>query len=98
MITKINEERTLTKHISCGCECKFDGTKCNSSQKWSNDKCRCKKQYLWNPATCSCKNGKYLANIMDDSVITCDKNKEPYDEETKTVPAGLNEKKYLVKH
>ena len=23
-------------------------------------------------ATCSCKNGKYLANIMDNSVITCD--------------------------
>ena len=22
--------------------------------------------------TCSCKNGKYLANIMNDSVITCD--------------------------
>ena len=28
--------------------------------------------YMWNPATCSCKNGKYLASIIDDdSVITC---------------------------
>ena len=26
---------------------------------------------MWNPPTCSCKNGKYLANIMDDLVIMC---------------------------
>ena len=26
----------------------------------------------WNPATCICKNGKYLASIIDDLVITCD--------------------------
>ena len=32
----------------------------------------CKKDYIWNPATFSCKNGKYLASIIDDSVITCD--------------------------
>ena len=25
-----------------------------------------------NPATCICKNGKYLASIIDDSVIKCD--------------------------
>ena len=25
MITKINVSRTLTKHISCKCKCKFDG-------------------------------------------------------------------------
>ena len=70
---------TLTKHILCECKCKFDARKCNSNQKWNNDKCRCEwknhnlceKDYIWNPATCSCKNGKYLANIMDDSVITC---------------------------
>ena len=24
------------------------------------------KDYIWNPSTCSCKNGKYLASIMDD--------------------------------
>ena len=23
---------------SCGCKCKFDGRKCNSNQKWNNDK------------------------------------------------------------
>ena len=32
MITGINESKTLTKHISCGCKCNLDGTKCNSDQ------------------------------------------------------------------
>ena len=80
MVTGINESRTLTKHISCEFKCKFDGRKCNSHQKWNNEKCRCKykkhhtckKDDICNPATCSCKNGKYLAIIIDDSVITCD--------------------------
>ena len=27
----------------------------------------------WNPSTCICKNGKYLKNIADTSVIVCDK-------------------------
>ena len=31
MITRINESNTLTKHMSCECKCKFDGTKCNSN-------------------------------------------------------------------
>ena len=31
MITGINESRTLTKHVSCNCEYKFDGRKCNSN-------------------------------------------------------------------
>ena len=30
------------------------------------------KDYIWNPSTCISKNGKYLVNIMNDSVITCD--------------------------
>ena len=25
MITEIDESKTLTKHISCGCKCRFDG-------------------------------------------------------------------------
>ena len=37
MITGIIESRTLIKHISCKCKCKFDGRKCNSNQKWNND-------------------------------------------------------------
>ena len=80
MIAGINESKTLTKHISCKCKCKFDGRKCNSNQKRNNDKYRCEfkkhniceKDYIWNPATCCCKNGKYLANVNDHSVITHD--------------------------
>ena len=32
MIKGINESKTLTKHISCECKCKYDGTNCNSDQ------------------------------------------------------------------
>ena len=72
MIKGINESKTLTKHISSKCKCKFDGRKCNWNQWRNNDKgrCKCKKQnicekdFIWNPATCSCGNGKYLAMIM----------------------------------
>ena len=39
MITGINEPKTLTRNISCECKPKFDGRKCNSNQKWNNDKC-----------------------------------------------------------
>ena len=51
----------------------------------------CEKYYIWNPATSSCENGKYLASIIDDSVITCD---EIIEEETKAVIAIFNEKKF----
>ena len=47
MVTGINESKTLSKHISCKCKCKFNGTKCNSNQIWNNDKS------LW-----ECKNQK----------------------------------------
>ena len=30
------------------------------------------KDYTWNPATCICENGRCLASIIDDLVITCD--------------------------
>ena len=33
MITGINELKTLTKHISCECKCKFD------ERKWNSDEC-----------------------------------------------------------
>ena len=32
MITRINESKTLTNHISCEGKCKFDETKCKSNQ------------------------------------------------------------------
>ena len=53
----------------------------------------CKKDYIWNPATCSCENGKYLARIIDDSVITCDE----IIEETRAVPADFNETNAICK-
>ena len=40
MITGINELKTLRKHISCECKCRFDARKCNSDQWWNNDKCQ----------------------------------------------------------
>ena len=33
MITGINESKTLAKHTSSECKCKFDGRKCHSNQK-----------------------------------------------------------------
>ena len=39
MITGINESKTLTKHISCECKCRFDGRKLNSDRWWNNHKC-----------------------------------------------------------
>ena len=61
--------------------------------------CWCEKD-VWNPATCICKNGKYLANIIDVSVITCDEiinaEAKSYDEETKTVTTNFNEKKQSI--
>ena len=41
MITGINESKTLAKHVSCECKCKCDDRKCNSNQKWNDDKGRC---------------------------------------------------------
>ena len=45
MVTRMIESKTLTKHISCDCKCKFDGRKCNSNQKWNKNtsRCYCKK-------------------------------------------------------
>ena len=41
MITGINESKTLRKHTSCQCKCKFDEANCKSNQFWNNNKCRC---------------------------------------------------------
>ena len=68
----MNESKTLTKHKSCGCKCKFMGRTRNSNQKWNNDKGWCNCKYLrdyhvcekdvWNPTTLTCENLKYLGN------------------------------------
>ena len=48
------------------------------------------KNIMFDPATCNCGNGKYLANIMDDSAIICYEVIESYDEEIKTIPTNFN--------
>ena len=52
---------------------------------------------MYESKTYSCKNGKYVVSIMDDSAITCDEIIESYDEETKTIPKCFNEKKATCK-
>ena len=51
------------------------------------------KDFVWKPATWSCENGKYLASISDDLVITGDEIRE----ETKTAPINFNEKNATCK-
>ena len=59
----------------------------------------CKRDYIWSPATCNCENGKYLAIIIDDSVITSDEIIEETKTigtktvPTKTVPSNFNNKR-----
>ena len=53
---------------------------------WGKFRCECKKHYIyekdyvWSPRTYSFENGKYLASIMDDSMIICDEVIKSYDE------------------
>ena len=49
----------------------------------------CKKYHIWTPVTCCCENDKYLASVIDDSVITCDE----IIDETKTFSTNFNNKK-----
>ena len=80
MITRITESKTIRKQILCTCKCKFAGRKFNAIKKWNNNKCLrdcknlkehpvCEKDYIWNSDTCDCKNGEYLASIIDGTVI-----------------------------
>ena len=41
-----NEAKTMAKHISCDFKCKFNGTTCNSNQKWNNETCRCERKMI----------------------------------------------------
>ena len=77
VITRITEAKTLAKHISCDCKCKFNSTIYNSNKKWDNDKFQCKykkyrvceEDYSWNPSASICENCKYLKGVIIDSVI-----------------------------
>ena len=50
----------------------------------------CEKDYIWNPGICSSENGKHLANVMDDSAITCDEVIGSYYEQIKTILTNCN--------
>ena len=41
MITNKNGAKTMTKHISEDCKCKFNRTTCNSNQKRNTKTCQC---------------------------------------------------------
>ena len=41
MITKKDEVKAMTEHISRDCKCKFNSTTCNLKQKWNNKTCQC---------------------------------------------------------
>ena len=111
MITGINESKTLTKHISCKCKCRFDERKCNSGQWWNNDKCQCecknrnvcRKDYVWNPDTCNWANWKYLASILDglliirEEVIDADAEAKSTDEAKLYDQTNFNEKNITCK-
>ena len=47
-----------------------------------------KTDYVWSSNTCICENGKYLDNIMDDSVVIC----VEVTGRKKTIPTNCNEK------
>ena len=78
--TNKNKAKTMTKHISCDCKCKFNSTACNVNQKWNNktckcerkNYCKCKKDYSWDFSTCICENSKYSKSIANTSVVECD--------------------------
>ena len=53
IITGIDESRTLTKHVSCQCKCKFDGRRYNLNY-WQNNE----------NANMSVKNIMYVQKIM----------------------------------
>ena len=63
MITRINESKTLTNHMSFECKYKFV-IQVKSRIMINGDAIKkkhiCEKYYIWNPATCSCKNSNYF--------------------------------------
>ena len=90
-------------HVNGECKYKFDRRNWNSDQWWNNGKCWseskkshvCEKDYVWNPATYNCKDGKYLASIMDDSAIKCDEIIQSYEEDA--LAKSYNNKKATCK-
>ena len=103
MIARINDAKTMVKHISCDCICKFNSATCNSNQTWNNETCECKnfhtckKDYSWDPSTCICENGKYLKSIADDSKIVFDEITNATDNVSKNMSKNFHKKKVRYK-
>ena len=79
MIKGINKWKSLAKHISCECRCKFHDRKCNSTQIRNNDKCQCeckkpikhracKEDNAWIPSKCAgvCDKYRKIVNYLKD--------------------------------
>ena len=70
-------QKTLAKHVTYDCKCKFENTACNSNQngimKSANVSAKSygmhKNNFNWNPSICICENGRYLKHIADTLVI-----------------------------
>ena len=88
---------------------KFYGRKCNSNQKWNNDKgrCECKnpkehnaceKDYIWNPTKCSCKNAEYLTSTIDYLAIPCDEIINAADSVSKNGSANFHKMNCYILH
>ena len=80
MISNKIKAKTMTTHLSCNCQCKFNSSTYNSNEKWNHKTCQCKcknyciyeKDYNWSPSIRTCDNSKYLKSIADTSMIACD--------------------------
>ena len=81
MIKITNESKLLTKHIDGDARVNLMVKKCNSNQNWNSKGVQKKKTYMYYSCkktsylesnTSTCKNGKYLENVIDSSVVISD--------------------------
>ena len=80
MITGTIDAKTLAKHVTYDCKCKFENTACNSNQngimKSANVSAKSygmhKNNFNWNPSICICENERYSKSNADTSVLVCD--------------------------
>ena len=71
VISRINETRYVSWHVTCRCKCRLDASVCDNKQCWNNDKCRCEfrelidkclcdKEFIWNHSKCECDVVNYV--------------------------------------
>ena len=72
-ITRINESKILTKHVSCNMDVNLllenetrikIGIMINVGASMQKKRNSYEKDFIWNPAICSCKNGKISQVIL----------------------------------